>query len=87
MSNIYNHRQLVPGGAGGSSRANELLDALRQEFENLSQEASMYKMQRDDLEHKGEFMNVWLDRYYISVAYCWIDMDWNNQIQSGSIHY
>jgi hypothetical protein len=51
---VYNHRQLVPG-AGGSNRANELLDALKQEFDNLQQEAAMYKMQRDDLEHKGEF--------------------------------
>ena len=54
MSNIYNHRQIVPG-AGGSNRANELLDLLKQEFDNVQQEAAMYKMQRDDLEHKGEF--------------------------------
>jgi len=48
---VYNHRQLVPG-AGGSNRANELLDLLKQEFDNVQQEAAMYKMQRDDLEHK-----------------------------------
>ncbi|CAG8492194.1 14791_t:CDS:10 [Funneliformis mosseae] len=52
MSNIYNHRQIVPGGAGGTSRVNELLEALKQEFDTLQQEAAMYKMQRDDLEHK-----------------------------------
>jgi len=49
MSNIYNHRQIVPGGAGGTSRVNELLEALKQEFDTLQQEAAMYKMQRDDL--------------------------------------
>uniref|UniRef100_A0A1D1YKA0 General transcriptional corepressor tupA n=2 Tax=Anthurium amnicola TaxID=1678845 RepID=A0A1D1YKA0_9ARAE len=52
MSNIYNHRQLVPGGGAGSNRVNELFDALKQEFDSLQQEAAMYKMQRDDLEHK-----------------------------------
>jgi hypothetical protein len=56
MSNIYSHRQLVPGGGAGSNRVNELIDALKQEFDNLQQEAAMYKMQRDDLEHKGEIM-------------------------------
>ncbi|CAG8528929.1 26199_t:CDS:2, partial [Gigaspora rosea] len=53
MSNIYNHRQIVPGGGtGGPSRINELLDALKNEFESLSQEAMTYKIQREEFEHK-----------------------------------
>ncbi|KAJ3305677.1 general transcription repressor [Blyttiomyces sp. JEL0837] len=35
-----------------TTRLPELLDALRQEFEILSQDASMFKMQRDDFEIK-----------------------------------
>ncbi|CAG8758482.1 2161_t:CDS:2, partial [Acaulospora morrowiae] len=52
MSGIYNHRQITPGGAGGSSRFNELLEALKQEYDSLQQEAMAYKMQREEFEHK-----------------------------------
>ncbi|CAG8621980.1 6850_t:CDS:10 [Cetraspora pellucida] len=52
MSNIYNHRQIVPGGTSGPSRFNELLEALKNEYENLSQEAMTYKIQREEFEHK-----------------------------------
>ncbi|CAB4476076.1 unnamed protein product [Rhizophagus irregularis] len=52
LHTLHHHRQLVPGGGAGSNRVNELIDALKQEFDNLQQEAAMYKMQRDDLEHK-----------------------------------
>ncbi|ORX88725.1 WD40 repeat-like protein [Basidiobolus meristosporus CBS 931.73] len=50
MSNIYNHRPMVPAGAG--SRIPELLDALKVEFEQVNQDVSMFKMQRDEFEHK-----------------------------------
>ncbi|CAG8598281.1 16238_t:CDS:10, partial [Acaulospora colombiana] len=36
----------------GSNRFNELLEALKQEYENLQQEAITYKMQREEFEHK-----------------------------------
>jgi glucose repression regulatory protein TUP1 len=49
MSTVYNHRQI-----NASSRLNELLDAIRVEFENVSQDTSMLKIQRDDFEHKSE---------------------------------
>ncbi|CAG8553600.1 15599_t:CDS:2, partial [Dentiscutata heterogama] len=59
MSNIYNHRQIVPGGGtGGPSRINELLDALKNEFESLSQEAMTYKIQREEFEHKAEEVSL-----------------------------
>ncbi|CAG8449097.1 6172_t:CDS:10 [Ambispora leptoticha] len=52
MSNIYNHRQIIPTAQGGSNRLNELFEALKSEYENLQQEAVSYKLQRDDFEHK-----------------------------------
>lgn len=53
MSGIYSHRQIAPGGTASSSRFNELLEALKAEFDNLQQDALAYKMQREEFEHKG----------------------------------
>ncbi|KAI0229172.1 general transcription repressor [Massospora cicadina] len=50
MSNHYNHRSVVP--TGGPSRAAELLDALKNELEAVSQDSAVFKMQREDFEHK-----------------------------------
>lgn len=36
-----------------SGRINEILDSVKNEFDSILQEASMYKLQRDDLELKG----------------------------------
>ncbi|CAG8792867.1 31412_t:CDS:2, partial [Racocetra persica] len=44
--------QIVPGGTSGPSRFNELLEALKNEYESLSQEAMTYKIQREEFEHK-----------------------------------
>ena len=52
MSNIYNHRQIVPATTA-ATRISDLLEALKTEFDNLHQETAMYKMQPDDLENKG----------------------------------
>ncbi|KAI8583067.1 hypothetical protein K450DRAFT_224054 [Umbelopsis ramanniana AG] len=46
---VYNHRPMVPAA---QSRIVELLEAIRAEFDQLSQEAMICKSQRDDLEHK-----------------------------------
>ncbi|CAG8517216.1 7638_t:CDS:2, partial [Ambispora gerdemannii] len=52
MSNIYNHRQIIPTPQGATNRITELFEALKSEYDNLQQEAVSYKMQRDDFEHK-----------------------------------
>ncbi|KAI7867228.1 Tup N-terminal-domain-containing protein [Spinellus fusiger] len=46
---IYNHRPMVPAT---QNRLIELLDAVRGEFEQLTQDAIMCKNQRDEYEHK-----------------------------------
>lgn len=45
------------------SRIVELLEAIRAEFDQLSQEAMICKSQRDDLEHKSKsyLFTGWLD--------------------------
>lgn len=49
---VYNHRPMVPAA---QSRIVELLEAIRGEFDQLTQEAMICKSQRDDLEHKSEW--------------------------------
>ncbi|KAJ2235925.1 general transcription repressor [Coemansia sp. RSA 485] len=51
MSNIYNHRQMVPS-APLSSRVTELLDALRTEYDSLNQEASNMRLFKDEYEQR-----------------------------------
>ncbi|KND02337.1 uncharacterized protein SPPG_09062 [Spizellomyces punctatus DAOM BR117] len=47
-----------PGGPGGlplqgpTSRLNDLFEAIKAEFETVGQDISVYKLQRDELEHK-----------------------------------
>lgn len=36
-----------------SSRLSEMLEAVKAEFENVTQEASAYKTYKDDYEHKS----------------------------------
>lgn len=36
-------------------RLNELLDAIKQEFESVTNEASMYRMHKDEYDHKGKY--------------------------------
>lgn len=49
---VYNHRPMIPTA---QNRISELLDTIKVEFDSLNQEASVFKMQRDDLEHKSKF--------------------------------
>ncbi|KAJ1721205.1 general transcription repressor [Coemansia erecta] len=51
MSNIYNHRQMVPS-APLSSRVTELLEALRTEYDSLNQEASNMRLFKDEYEQR-----------------------------------
>ncbi|KAJ1801726.1 general transcription repressor [Coemansia sp. RSA 2399] len=51
MSNVYNHRQMVPS-APLSSRVTELLDALRGEYDSLNQEASSMRLFKDEYEQR-----------------------------------
>ncbi|KAG0172658.1 general transcription repressor [Apophysomyces sp. BC1015] len=46
---VYNHRPMVPAP---QNRIVEMLDAIRAEFDQLTQEVYMCKGQRDDFEHK-----------------------------------
>ncbi|KAJ2355746.1 general transcription repressor, partial [Coemansia sp. RSA 2611] len=51
MSNVYNHRQMVPS-APLSSRVTELLDALRAEFDSLNQETSNMRLFKDEYDQR-----------------------------------
>lgn len=51
MSNSYNHRQVGPPN-GTPARLIELLDAMKAELENYNQDAAVFKIQRDEFEHK-----------------------------------
>ncbi|KAJ1976534.1 general transcription repressor [Dimargaris verticillata] len=57
MSNIYNHRTMVPSSAP-TNRIPDLLDALKVEFEALSQEVSMGKGQKDDGDNKANLAEL-----------------------------
>lgn len=48
---VYNHRPVVPPAP---SRIAELLDAIKGEFDQLTQEAITCRSQRDEYEHKSE---------------------------------
>ena len=47
---VYNHRPMVPTP---QSRIVEMLDSIRNEFDQLAQELYVCKTQRDDFEHKS----------------------------------
>lgn len=49
---VYNHRAMVP--APHSARILELLDSIRAEFDQLTQEAFVCKSQRDEFENKSK---------------------------------
>jgi glucose repression regulatory protein TUP1 len=48
---VYNHRPVVPPA---QSRIVELLEAIKGEFDQLTQEALTCRSQRDEYEHKSE---------------------------------
>lgn len=50
MSGIYNHRQMGPALGG---RIPELLESLKSEYENLTQDVGLFNRQKDDVESKG----------------------------------
>ncbi|EMR10429.1 hypothetical protein PNEG_01145 [Pneumocystis murina B123] len=50
MSNLYNHRSTGPSVV--SNRLAELLEAVRNEFDNIAQEAMAFRNHKDDYEHK-----------------------------------
>lgn len=65
MSNAYGHRPNMGAHiSGGSARLNELLDAIRQEFEAHAQENPMQRIQREDFEHKRMFYG---ENYYLTL--------------------
>ena len=63
MSNIYNHRSLVPSAApapaappsASTARLNDLLDFVKHEFDVIGSDASQLKGQRDEFEHRSEW--------------------------------
>lgn len=48
---VYNHRPMVPPTA---NRLVELLDTVKNEYDQLAQEVMAFKNQRDEYEHKGK---------------------------------
>jgi len=49
MSGIYNHRQMGPAQGG---RIPELLETLKSEYDNLTQDVGLFNRQKDDVEGK-----------------------------------
>ncbi|CAN6661374.1 general transcriptional corepressor Tup1p [Trichomonascus vanleenenianus] len=43
---------------GGHHRLNELLDGIKQEFDNMTNEASVYRMHKDEFDHKFNQQNA-----------------------------
>ena len=63
-------------GSVGVTRIPDLLDTLRQEYENIGQEMSVYKAQRDDYERKrAAFATTTPTRRWVHVTFllfgCW----------------
>lgn len=64
-SNIYQHRTLVPaaapvapaGAAVSTARLNDLLDFVKHEFDMVSADAQQLKGQRDEFEHRSEYLD------------------------------
>ena len=54
----------------GQSRFNELLEALKQEHEAVSQDIGVFRMQREDFEHKGKSM--WIMNMKYSQKHSWL---------------
>lgn len=48
---VYNHRPMV---SAPQSRIVEMLETIRNEFDQLAQELFLCKTQRDDFEHKSK---------------------------------
>jgi glucose repression regulatory protein TUP1 len=51
---VYHNRTMMPAQGGApSARLTELLEAIKNEFEAVTQDTSIFKMQRDEFEHKS----------------------------------
>jgi cell division septum initiation protein DivIVA len=59
MSSIYNHRQMVPTAA--ANRVHEYLDQIRHEYDQLSQEITFLKLQRDEFDQKSKYIRIYLN--------------------------
>ncbi|KAJ1984532.1 general transcription repressor [Dimargaris cristalligena] len=57
MSGIYNHRAMVPNSAP-PNRIPDLLEALKVEYDNLTQEVSTNRGSRDDPDGKGAVAHI-----------------------------
>ena len=63
---VYNHRSMVPPN---SSRLLELLEAVKLEYDHLTQEAIIMKTQRDEYEHKGIYSYIFIGVYVCVYLY------------------
>ncbi len=52
MSGIYAHRQMGPAQTSQTGRLYELLESLKSEFENATQELSNIRNQKEEFEYK-----------------------------------
>ncbi|ORX46973.1 WD40 repeat-like protein [Hesseltinella vesiculosa] len=61
---VYNHRSMVPPT---STRLVELLDTMKNEYDQLAQEVMAFKSQRDEFEHKvnGQNQEMTLFKQYL----------------------
>jgi glucose repression regulatory protein TUP1 len=74
---VYNHRPMVPNN---QTRLLELLDAVKGEYDQLSQEVQHAKNQRDEYEHKGKIITIWIyGAFFLNIYVV------NNQIQEMNI--
>lgn len=90
---VYNHRAMVPATTPQhqSGRILEMLDTIRADFDQLTQEAYICKSQRDEFENRSTFKETFL--FYIHerkrliklVLYSCITIKRNDQISATSL--
>ncbi|KAJ2257273.1 general transcription repressor [Coemansia sp. RSA 455] len=85
MSNVYNHRQMVPS-APLSSRVTELLDALRAEYDSLNQETSNMRLFKDEYDQRvssqlNEIQAVQQSLFELERAHHKIKQQYEDEIQ------
>jgi hypothetical protein len=74
---MIHQQQSAAAGTGQptvSHRLEELLGAIKQEFESVASEASAYRMHKDDFDHKCEYFAIWRNYLKSSKVSCVYDL-------------
>lgn len=78
---VYNHR---PMGPPTPSRLMELLDAVKNEYDQLAQEVMVCKSQRDEYEHKSTLI-LFINKQGVNVIFLSEQSDSRNEFVSTKL--